>query len=122
MAAFDHLFNKCDQKIRQVKNQIITHQIPAETLKQLGLRNCSLVFSKGWGMLYLDKRCSKRCLGSLGTSILSKFDSTIPLLAREICQLLKKLRRSNTELKNVPKINSVINLSSRRVEFLIEIT
>ena len=58
MATSDHLFNKCDQKIRQVKNQIITHQIPAETLKQLGLWNCSLVFSKGWGMLYLNKRCT----------------------------------------------------------------
>lgn len=36
MAAFDHLFNKCDQKIRQLKNQIITHLIPEEKLKKLG--------------------------------------------------------------------------------------
>ena len=44
MTASDHLFNKCDQKIRQVKNKIITHQIPKEKLKQLSLWNCCLVF------------------------------------------------------------------------------
>ena len=27
IAAFNHLINKCDQKIEQVKNQIIKHQI-----------------------------------------------------------------------------------------------
>ena len=33
MAASDHLFNKYDQKIRQVKSQIITHQVPEEKIK-----------------------------------------------------------------------------------------
>ena len=33
MAASDHLVNKCDQKIRHVKNQIITHHILEENLK-----------------------------------------------------------------------------------------
>ena len=37
MAASDHLFNKCDQKLKQVKDQVITYQIPEEKLKQLGL-------------------------------------------------------------------------------------
>ena len=36
MVFSDHLFNKCNAKIRQVNNQI-THQIPEEKLKQLVL-------------------------------------------------------------------------------------
>ena len=44
MTASDHLFNKCDQKIRHVKNQIIIHQILEGKLKQLGLWNYCLVF------------------------------------------------------------------------------
>ena len=32
-AAADHLFDKHDQTIRKVKNQILTHQIPKEKLK-----------------------------------------------------------------------------------------
>ena len=79
-------------------------------------------------MLYLNKRCTWINVVQNGVwdlweqAFFQNLISTIPLLAREICRLLKKLRRSNTELKNVPKINSVINLSSRKVEFLIEIT
>ena len=53
MSASDHLFNKCDQKIRQVKNQTITHQIPEENLKQLSLLNYCLVFKNDWSVLYL---------------------------------------------------------------------
>ena len=37
MNASDHLFNKCIQKIRQMNNQIKTHQVPEEKLRQLGL-------------------------------------------------------------------------------------
>ena len=37
MVFSDHLFNKYNAKIRQVNNQIITHQIPEEKLKQLVL-------------------------------------------------------------------------------------
>ena len=33
MATSDHLFNKCDQAIKQMKNQIITDQIPEKQLK-----------------------------------------------------------------------------------------
>ena len=33
MSAFDHLFNRCEQKTRLVKNQIIAHPIPEEKLK-----------------------------------------------------------------------------------------
>ena len=53
MSASDHLFNKCDQKIRLVKNQTITHQIPEEKLKQLSLLNYCLVFKNDWSVLYL---------------------------------------------------------------------
>ena len=35
MVASNNLFNKCDQEIRQLKNQIITHQIPEKKLYQL---------------------------------------------------------------------------------------
>ena len=35
MAASDHLFNKCDQTIEHVINQIIAPQIPEEKLQQL---------------------------------------------------------------------------------------
>ena len=37
MVFSNHLFNKCNEKNRQVNNQIITHQIPEEKLKQLVL-------------------------------------------------------------------------------------
>ena len=43
MAASDHLFSKCAQRIRPVKNQIIAVQILEVKLKQPGLRNCCLV-------------------------------------------------------------------------------
>ena len=36
MAAFDHLFKKCDQTIRQVKNHLIIHPALEEKLNQLG--------------------------------------------------------------------------------------
>ena len=42
----------CDQKIKHVKNQIVTH-IPEEALKQLDLLNYCLVFSNGCSVLYL---------------------------------------------------------------------
>ena len=32
MVASNNLINKCDQEIRQLKNQIITHQIPEKKL------------------------------------------------------------------------------------------
>ena len=54
MTDSDHLFNKCDQNIRHVKNQIIILQIPEGKLKQLGLWNYCLVFSNSWSVL-LDK-------------------------------------------------------------------
>ena len=44
MNASNHLFNKCDKKIRQVNNQIITHQIPEEKVKQLGCEIAALHF------------------------------------------------------------------------------
>ena len=53
MAASDHLFNRCDEKIGQVKNQTITHHITEEKLKQLGSWNCCLVFSNGFSLLWL---------------------------------------------------------------------
>ena len=52
MAASNHLFNKCDQKIRQVKNQV-TYHIAEEELKQLAFWNCCLVFSNGFSVLWL---------------------------------------------------------------------
>ena len=59
MAAFNNLFNICNKKIRQVKNQIITKHIPEEKLKQLGLRNCYLVLSNSCSRLYLASSKSR---------------------------------------------------------------
>ena len=42
MAASNNLFNKCDQKTRQVKNPVITHRIPDEKLKQLACETAAL--------------------------------------------------------------------------------
>ena len=67
MAAFSHSINKCDQKIRLVKNKIIKHQTRRKIkatrlvkflycffkLKQLGLWSFCIVSSNGWSVLYL---------------------------------------------------------------------
>ena len=47
MAASHYLFNKCNQKIRQVKNQIITHQTASEKagLKQLDFGKSCLILT-----------------------------------------------------------------------------
>ena len=55
----NYLINKCDQKIRQVKNQKITHQIPEEKLTQLGLRQCCLVLANGCNVLHLVSSMSR---------------------------------------------------------------
>ena len=47
------LFNKCDQKIRHVKNQIVTHQIPEQKIKATGLVKLLSCFLNGCSVLYL---------------------------------------------------------------------
>ena len=37
MAPSDHLINKSNQKVRQVKNQIIKHKAEEEKVKHIGL-------------------------------------------------------------------------------------
>ena len=57
MAASNHLINKCDQNIRQVKNPI-KHQIRRKS-KQLGFWSFCLVFPNSWSVLYLAS-CKSR--------------------------------------------------------------
>ena len=66
----DNLFNECDQKIRQVKNQITIHQTPQEKLKQPGLGNCCLVLSNGRSVL-----CVVSCKSITYYSITLKFSA-----------------------------------------------
>ena len=47
------------KNVIQVKNQIITHQIPKENLKQLGLRNYCLLLSNGCSVLHLTSSKSR---------------------------------------------------------------
>ena len=54
MGASYYLFSKCDQKCRQVNNQIITHQIGE------ALWNCCLVLSNGCSVLYIASYKSRR--------------------------------------------------------------
>ena len=53
-----YLINKCDQKTRHVKNQIII-TYSDENLKQLGLWNYCLVFSNICSVLYLASSKSR---------------------------------------------------------------
>ena len=53
MAASNHLIDKCDQKIRQVKKSNNGTSNPEEKLKQLGLWSFCVVSSNGWSELHL---------------------------------------------------------------------
>ena len=107
MAASNHLINNCDQKIRQVKNEIIKHKI----LKQLGLWSFCLVSSKGWSVLnnswrdrfiHFSKTTEKK------EKMRHRFEDSW-----NINVLNWKLYRKNKSIKT---------WNARKVEFLREIT
>ena len=58
-----HLINTWDQKIWLVKNQIITHQISEEKLKQLGLWGYCFAFSDDWSVSHVASSKSQTHYG-----------------------------------------------------------